>query len=78
MPFGRRAAPPSLKMGTPRARNANTQGTRTISTFIAELEIGRVRLDLRGLSRCVGGRLRRLLFPSQGRLLFPSQDGKRG
>ena len=26
MPFGRRAAPPSLKMGTPRARNAYTQG----------------------------------------------------
>jgi hypothetical protein len=65
MPFGRRAAPPSLKMETPRVRDANTQGTRTISSSLLSARSVESFGYLRGLSRCVGGRLRRLRLPSQ-------------
>jgi hypothetical protein len=70
MPFGRRAAPPSLKMETPRVRDANTQGTRTISSSLLSARSVESFGYLRGLSRGVGGRLRRLRLPSH--------DGQRG
>ena len=42
MPFGRRAAPPSLTMETPRVRRRQHTGDSNDLKFIAEREIGRV------------------------------------